>query len=767
MRTLIILLLVLPLAAADSGVLIPGDRQSPDPAILSLEEMSIDIAIDNGDARVSVRQIFTNHTGINREGTYSFALPNRAIISDFAVWDDLVRIPGVILERKRAGEIYDQLRSQTIDPGILQMGERGPEEASRSSEFTARVTPIPARGTKRVELEYHERIPVERFESVLAIPLRPDAYQAQTAGKLDISLTLLSERPIVSFEGVSKVYPLKVVERSPNRIRASFSGARVALTDDFSVRYKADPAAADTLRVLTYRNPAEGATRGFFQASALFGLGTDGATVRAPRTLIALFDTSLSMQWNKLDASYKAFETVLRSLGPRDRFNVILFNSDISLFAPSPQAASSDQIERGLAFVKQGRLRGGADLGAALDRALSQATGNAYVVLFSDGGSTQGVVQNARLISAFNTRWTRIAASQRPRMYVFGVGDDANLPLLKQIGAASGVFEWVRSTEPLDFKIQQFVSKIGRFPIAPLKLSVTPAANVRMVYPLEPTVFGGSEQIWIGQYREPAPTSAFTATGQRDGNAVTIKADAPLPAESLQHDALPRTWAKARVDALLEKIDRDGEDKASIEEIIRLSRKYKFVTPYTSFLAAPRSLLRPRVIRPGDPVLRVHTDPSIRSVVAVFPFGLIKPLKYLKGENVWQTRFLAPADTPDGTHQVELILRDEHGNAYREDKTFVIASKPPVVRAKLDRAGYRRGDIVRLEVSASQTTRTIIARMYGTSPVRIAWNAETRSNTGEFRIPDDLPTGQYRLTVTAEDVAHNIGTQEVTLAVLP
>src|SRR5262245_1459375 len=236
MRTLIILLLVIPLAlaAADSGVLIPGDRSSPDPGILSLEEMSIDLVIDNGDARVGVRQIFTNHTGGNREGTYSFALPNRAVLSDFAVWDDLVRIPGVILERKRAGEIYDTLRAQTIDPGILQMGERGAQEAARGSEFTARVTPIPARGTKRVELEYHERIPVERFESVLAIPLKPDAYQAQTAGRLDVNLTLLSERPIVAFEGSAKTYPLKVTERTPNRIRASFSGTRVALTEDFS-----------------------------------------------------------------------------------------------------------------------------------------------------------------------------------------------------------------------------------------------------------------------------------------------------------------------------------------------------------------------------------------------------------------------------------------------------------------------------------------------------------------------------------------------------
>ncbi|HEY2381758.1 MAG TPA: hypothetical protein VGK48_11325 [Terriglobia bacterium] len=217
----------------------------------------------------------------------------------------------------------------------------------------------------------------------------------------------------------------------------------------------------------------------------------------------------------------------------------------------------------------------------------------------------------------------------------------------------------------------------------------------------------------------------------------------------------------------MEKINQNGEDKASIDEIIRLSRKYKFVTPYTSFLAAPRSLLRPRLIRPGDPVLRVKTDPSIQSVVAVFPFGLVKPLKYLKDEDIWQTRFLAPPDTPDGTHAVELVLRDTRGNAYREQKSFIIASKPPIVRAKLDRASYRRGEGVRLQVSASATTRTIVARVYGVAPVRLTWNAEARSNTGEFRIPDTLPAGQYTLTVSAEDFAHNIGTQEVNLVVLP
>src|SRR6202041_2363943 len=132
---------------------------------------------------------------------------------------------------------------------------------------------------------------------------------------------------------------------------------------------------------------------------------------------------------------------------------------------------------------------------------------------------------------------------------------------------------------------------------------------------------------------------------------------APLPAQNADYEFLPRAWAKARVDALLDKIEREGEDQSSIDEIIRLSRKYKFVTPYTSFLAAPRALLRPRVIRPGDPILRVATRESMTSVVALFPFGLVQRLRHLPDEDVWQTRFFAPADMQDGIYGVRLVMR--------------------------------------------------------------------------------------------------------------
>src|SRR5574337_1527208 len=135
-RMLIAALLAAPMLLADTGVLIPTDHNEPDPSVFSLNEMGVYIRSDNGIARVQIRQIFANHTAEVHEGTYQFALPTNASISDFAVWDDVTRIPGVILERRRAGEIYDIARSQAIDPGLLQMGERDASEAARSSMFT-------------------------------------------------------------------------------------------------------------------------------------------------------------------------------------------------------------------------------------------------------------------------------------------------------------------------------------------------------------------------------------------------------------------------------------------------------------------------------------------------------------------------------------------------------------------------------------------------------------------------------------------------------
>src|SRR5712691_1913657 len=788
----IVLLFTSSFLFADGGVLLPRDKAQPNPSILSLEEMEITIRIDNGDARVFVRQVFANHTNRIEEGNYVFALPSRATVSDFAVWDGPNRIPAVILERKRAEELYTQLKQQAIDPGLLQMGERGAEEAKRSSVFSARIVPIPPYSTKRLEFEYHESIPVENLKSYFAIPLRPDAYQTQAARHLWINFELHSAHASANYQAAAKTFPLQMDQNTPHLVRGHFEGQEVNLTEDFVVTYELDRAGSDTVQVLTYRNPVSGQPSptetapvrstnepGFFAAEALLGYGQQtpapsggGLQSSSPaKTLIILFDTSLSMQWEKLERSYQALATLLRTLRSADSFNLLLFNSQTQLFQPSPVAADSGSVQRALDFVRASRLRGGTDLQRALETALQQCTsagsGSLYLVLLSDGGATRGLIQNGKIVSWYAASWKRLPEAQHPKTYIFGVGDDVNLPLLRMLARQDGLLEHVLSTEPMDFKLNSFLSKIGRSPVGQLRLDVAQDASVDSVYPLQDSAFSGSLAAWVGRYQKPRQEVVFTVRGERDGTPLEMSSKTNFPRESLDHAQLPRLWARARVDALLEKIQREGEDQATVDEIIRLARQYKFVTPYTSFLAVPRALLRPRVIRPGDPVLRVKTDESIVSVVALFPFGLVQKLRYLSGEDIWQTRFFAPSEMQDGSYTVRLVLRDRLGHAYREFKTFVIASKPPVVQIRLEAKRYHRGQTVNLKASASQSTRTLIARLEGASPVALNWDAWAGINAGQFVIPEQTIPGTYKLTVTAEDIAHNIGTQEVQIEILP
>ena len=119
----------------------------------------------------------------------------------------------------------------------------------------------------------------------------------------------------------------------------------------------------------------------------------------------------------------------------------------------------------------------------------------------------------------------------------------------------------------------------------------------------------------------------------------------------------------------------------------------------------------------------------------------------------------------DGVYQVRLILRDRDGHVYRESKSFVIASKTPALHARLDKPRIHAGETLRISAQASGNARTITARLYGAMPVDLRWNSAAKANTAEIVVPAYLPLGKYTVHVTAEDIAHNVGTEEVALEV--
>ncbi|MBI4748956.1 MAG: VWA domain-containing protein [Acidobacteria bacterium] len=769
---------------AQAGVVIPGNSSTPDVKQLSLAEMSTDIRIDHQYVRVKIVQIYANHTSQVLESKYIFQLPTTGAISDFAVWDGDIRIPGVILEVKRATEIYEELKAQYIDPGLVTQED----EEGGSTAFTVRLTPIPAYGTKRVEMEYTQLLPVEGGQTFFSLPLKPSEYGQQMAGIFSLSLDVMSRIPMSQLNVRSTQYPLAFSVQQPDHIVGAFTGTNVSFGQDFAFDYTLQNTKTE-LSLLTYRAPeiisplelrdpnrTKPDNDGYFEIAAVFNErgAKPGEFIKATtekRSVVILLDTSLSMQWEKLDRAFQATELFLRTLAAQDSFNVLLFNDDVQAFSTTPLTATPENIERALTFIKQSYLSGGTDFVGALKKGLElakQLPGDERdLILITDGNPTLTTTVSRRMVQDFSTA-NGSGTKRIARVYAFGIGSDTNQQFLKELARTSrGYFDWGRETDELEFRLTAFFAKVGQKPIEALALTTSDGANVYSVYPdVDTTSYDGSRFSFVGRYRRPAQSITFSLAGDQHGRPIKLAASAALPELDNTHSHLPRMWARQRVDALLRLIALNGEDEALIAEIIALSKKYKFVTPYTAFLAAPRSLLRPRVIKPGDPILRVRTDASIKSVVAVFPFGLTKTLTYLTSEDIWETRFLAPKEMQDGSYACRLILTDDKGNVFQEEKRFVIDSRPPQLKPELAKTLAQAGDSIEIRVAADQDTRRISARLAGTLPVRVIWDPKRKTNIGVIHIPEGVPSGLYTIIVTAEDFAHNVVGSEVTLEVI-
>lgn len=751
-------------ANAQSGVLVSTATNKPDDKILALQRMDVDILIDNNHANVKVEQIFDNRTSQTLEGKYLFVLPNTASIFDFAIWENDLRLPGVMMEKRRANEVYAQLTApKNIDPAILQQDEE-------SSAFSAKVFPITPYGTKRLELEYSEDLPIESMISRFTFPLKASFGETQMVGELNLRLRVTSSFPILPIE--IKGYDLQVLNNEPNNYEALFKAVNVELKEDLSFVYKINNT-DNSLSFVAFRSPesisaddllnpksANQNPDGFFETRAIFN--QDNLQTAQPKRVVLLLDTSLSMYGEKLIRAVEAADYFLHNLNETDEFNLILFNDETVLFEEKPVAATTEKIENALQFIKNEALGGGTNLKKTLAKALNQtklfSNGEPHIVLISDANPTLETTKTKEISKLFDNENVKLSA--------FAIGIDANEFLLKDLcEKTKGEFIQTRETDDIAVQLKIFFEKIGSPTIRNLRFTSNDSVNFYDIYATDSKSFAGDGFAFVGRYKK-AKVSQINVSGDFGLESLQLSKEVSLPEFDNTHSFLPRLWAKARVNSLLQVMNLNGERKDYIAEIIRLSTKYKLVTPYTAFIAAPRALLRPRLIQPGDPVIRLKTDSSITQVFAVLPFGETLPLKFLANEGVWETRFLAPANMADGVYSCRILLTDNQGNGYQEEKTFVVDSHAPKVKIKLEKLVFQPDEEVLLKVSADKDTTKLIGKLYGAKPVQLFWSAQDKANVGKMLIPKSLIAGKYTLTVTAEDSAHNLSATEIEVEVL-
>jgi len=271
----------------------------------------------------------------------------------------------------------------------------------------------------------------------------------------------------------------------------------------------------------------------------------------------------------------------------------------------------------------------------------------------------------------------------------------------------SGKSDYVKPKEAIEGKISSLYSKIKNPVMTDLKVEIK-GVKIKDMYPRQiGDLFEGDQIVLAGRYDcdglerlgrdergERAYQTQLVVTGRYEGAErafeypVSIRADG----KDARYEFVEKIWAIRRVGYILDQIQLSGKNQELIDELVRLSRDYGIMTPYTSFLADERT--------------EMHKGDSLRSLA----MGEAKALEQYSGgggqvgamnrQGMNQADKAGPAGAPvvAGSSGLDLnaSIYDgavQHGHKdqknYEGGKQEVVAN----IRQVGNQAMYRRGSV--------------------------------------------------------------------------
>ena len=570
--SVVLSLVIAGLACADGFIIIPtppprGRRFMP----LSIKYHHVEVDIDNQIAITKVDQVFINENDRELEGIYIFPIPEGASISEFAMYVDGERVTAEVLERKKARKIYEDIVRRMKDPALLEYMDRG--------AFKASIYPIPARGEKRIQLEYSEVMKYDAGLCKYVYPLNTEKFSAKPIPSVSISVNLKSKKALKSVYSPS--HDVDTHRDGDHSAKLRYEASNVKPDRDLVMYYTVSDKDFG-LNLLTHREVDED---GFFIMLVAPKHEVSSEDV-IEKDIIFVLDKSGSMKNDgKLKQAKGALKFSVNSLNEGDHFAIITFSTDIDEFDSSLLPATEKNVAKAVKFIDDLAARGGTNIDDALQTALKKESDSKrprIVVFLTDGLPTVG----ERNVDAILKNAEK-AKADSIRLFTFGVGYDVNTHFLDKLSQNNkGTPQYVEPSEDIEVAVSSFYDKISEPVLSDLELD-TGSVKTKEVYPKSlPDLFKGSQLIVLGRYDSTGETNV-KLTGRIGAKKHTHANKADFPRKNSENNFIPRLWAQRKVGYLLDEIRSHGNDDELKDEIIRLSKKYGIITPYTSFLVLP------------------------------------------------------------------------------------------------------------------------------------------------------------------------------------
>ncbi|XP_033646860.1 uncharacterized protein LOC117306366 isoform X1 [Asterias rubens] len=575
-------------------------KDKNDNVMIDLQQLHIESIITDRYARTTVNGQVTNKAEDRQDIPFTLQIPPGAFISAFSVELNGKTYTGKVADIRNP-DWQLAFASSTNGRPIALVTKRDPTKDT----FTMRVLGVAPESTVTFDLTYDELL--ERRRGVFEH--RVNLWPGQVVDNLVMDIYITEPQGIAQM--ALNYYPRtsesdgEDLENSIRRSSDYRAHMQFSPTPDEQLQYTTKGVAGDIVleydvmhtREGSYTEVQDGYFVHFFSPTTL---------QHAAKHVVFVIDVSGSMAGTKLRQVKEALKIIIDDLGPKDRFNILVFSDNVQYWRPNALVqATSRNIDDAKIFIDGLIDQGETNLCEAIlqaDNLLDLKSGSlgedqnilSMMYVLTDGQPTIGVRDPDELIRTVNT-----AINGKHALFALGFGRNVSFDLLVQLGLQNrGYTRKIHETADASQQLQRFYFEVSR----PVIFDVEMVYESGVSNPDDltlwrfPYYFDGSEVSVAGKlYENP---STYTLEGSVHGQTATgelyrnTRKDIRIATPELtQQHTVPKVtehiWAMKTIQDLINQYaitDNPAARRALADRIALLATSYGFVTPLTPML---------------------------------------------------------------------------------------------------------------------------------------------------------------------------------------
>ncbi|ACE92104.1 von Willebrand factor A domain-containing protein [Rhizobium phaseoli] len=575
--------------------------------------LKTDVTIDVSGpiARVKVTQRFQNPSQGWVEGTYVFPLPENSAVDALKMQIGERFIEGQIKPRQEAREIYEQAKAEGKKTALLeqqrpniftnQVANIGPGEEiivqieyqqtvhQSGGEFSLRFPMVvaprynPAPIVQTVEFNNGAgfatpRDPVENREKIEASVLDP----SENAKINPVSLTVNLKAGFPLGDVNSSFHAVDIRQDSDQARTMSLKGDAVPADKDFELTWKA--ALGKTPSAGLFREVKDGKT--YLLAFVTPPTAPDAAAAPTKREVVFVIDNSGSMSGQSIEQARQSLALAISRLSKDDRFNVIRFDDTMTDYFNGLVAASPDNREKAITYVRGLSADGGTEMLPALEDALRNqgpvASGALRQVVFL----TDGAIGNEQQL------FQEISANRGDaRVFTVGIGSAPNTYFMtKAAEIGRGTFTAIGSTDQVASRMGELFAKLQNPAMTDIAATFEGTQAEDITPNPMPDLYSGEPVVLTAELPRDKPAGKLQIVGKTGDQPWRVEMDIAHAADG---NGISKLWARRKIDDFEARAYQRQDPAALDKDIETVALAHHLVSRVTSLVAVDVTPSRP------------------------------------------------------------------------------------------------------------------------------------------------------------------------------